>query len=176
MTPLRIFKFIRSLTHPIPFITFLLLFPINPGQPNGFYFNHILTGLKDLKFYAFAAVAGIGVLLYSMVRYKRKHYFDREVLKAKCKWAWYNTVGLMLISFSLPFFYSLPNTPSFRESIENDFFFISFIFFMHLSRLVLGFNLAFVIFSVIQERLKADYYDEDEFYGGLNDDIRNLKL
>jgi hypothetical protein len=113
----RMLKVVKKLTHPVPFITFLLLFPINPGQRNGFYFNYILEGLKGLKFFSFAAVAGIVVLLYSLIRYKRKHYFDRDVLKTKCKWAWYNTVGLMLISFSIPSFYSLTGSPSFKESI-----------------------------------------------------------
>jgi len=172
----KVLQVVKALSHPVPFITFLLLFPINPGQSNGFYFNHIISGLKDLQFFAFTAVAGIAILLYSLIRYKRKHYFDREVLKGKCKWAWYNTVGLMLIGFSIPFFYSLPNTPSFRESIENHFYFITLLVFMPFCRFILGFNLIFVVFSVIQDRLKADYYDEDEFYGPLTDPDEYLEF
>src|SRR5436853_1319754 len=96
----RMLKVFKALAHPVPLITFFLLLPIVPEQRYSFYFNYILEGLQDLKFYAFTGVAGIGILLFSLIRYKRKNYFDREVLKAKCKWSWYNSIGIMLIGFS----------------------------------------------------------------------------
>jgi magnesium-transporting ATPase (P-type) len=166
----RILRVVKTLSHPVPLITFFLIFPIIPGRWDGIYLHYIFDGIRGIKFYAFTAVAGIGVLLYSLVRYKRKNYFDREVLKAKCKWAWYNTVGLMLIGFSLASFYHLDETPSFRESIENDYFFLCYLLFIQMCRLFLAFNIGFVIFSAMDnEKAKSDYYDEDEYYGDLND-------
>jgi hypothetical protein len=167
----RILKGVKILSHPVPFITYFLFLPIVPGQRYSFYFNYIVEGLQGLKFYAFAAVAGIGVLLYSLIRYKRKNYFDREVLKAKCKWAWYNSVGLMFIGFSLASFYSLDSTPLFKEPFNNnDYFFFAFYVFFAMCRLFLGFNIPFVIFSVLDhDKLKAEFYDEDEYYGDFND-------
>lgn len=128
----KVLKVVKTITHPVPLIIFLLILPVNPGQRNGFYFNYLFEGLQDLRFYAFAAVAGIGVLLYSLIRYNRKNYFDKEVLKAKCKWSWFNSLGIMLIGFSIPSFYFLRFTPSFIASIDNNFFFITFILFYHL--------------------------------------------
>jgi hypothetical protein len=54
------------------------------------------------------------------------------------QWAWYNTVGMMLIGSSLASFYHLDNTPSFRGSIENDYFFVSCLLFIQMCRLFPG--------------------------------------
>jgi hypothetical protein len=76
----------------------------------------------------------------------------------------------MLIGFSLASFYHLDNTPSFRGSIENGYFFVSYLLFIQMCRLFIAFNIWFVIFSAMDnEKAKSDYYDEDEYYGDLND-------
>jgi hypothetical protein len=41
---------------------------------------------------------------------------------------------------------------------------------MFMCRLFLGFNLAFVMFTALDnDKMKADYYDEDDYYVDLND-------
>jgi hypothetical protein len=80
----RKLKVVKALSHPVPLITFFLMFPIIPGRWDGIYLDYIFESIPGIKFYAFTAVGGIGALLYPLIRYKKKNYLDRVVLKAKC--------------------------------------------------------------------------------------------
>jgi len=173
----KVLKVVKALTHPIPFIISFLIFPIAPGGWKGFYLNYIFEGLQHLTFYSFTGVAGIVLLLYSLIRYNRKNYFNKEVLKARCKWAWYNSVGLMLIVFSIVSFYHLDSTPTFKESLENDYYFFYYFFFDCMCRGFIAFNMCFVVFSVINnDEMINEFLDIAESYVDLNDpdDFRKI--
>ena len=160
----KVLNVFKALTHPIPLIISFLIFPIVPGGWKGFYLNYIAEGLMNLRFYGFTAVAGIGVLLYSLIRYKRKNYFNKKLMDPKLKWAWYNSVGLMLIVFSIVSFYRLDSAPSFKESIENDYYFFYYFFFDFMCRGFLGFNISFVILSVFGKDQMYHFYDDNGVY------------
>ena len=98
-------------------------------------------------------------------------------MKARCKWAWYNSLGLMFIVFSIVSFYHLDSTPSFKESIENDYYFFYYFFFDFMCRGFIGFNIVFVVLSVINnDEWIAEFQDKAESYIDLNDpdDFRKI--